>query len=94
VDVAGIGGANISVRTIAGLVALACTLAACEPKLRWHDTTGQNRPESVGWNDQVDCQKRFYPDPLPKQTEQEAWTALVAKIKSCMAERGWTPENT
>ena len=75
-------------------VAVLLLIAGCSEKLRWHDTTGQNRPESVGWKDQGECQKRYYPDPLPQPTEQAAWDAIVAHIKSCMAERGWVPEKS
>lgn len=65
-------------------------VAGCEEKLRWHDTTGQNRPKAVEDSDAKVCEDQNEPAD-PRQITAANWEPMWTAIKACMASKGWTP---
>ena len=80
-------------RYLAVTFACVALLTGCEPKLLWHDTTSQNRPEAESNRALKECEaKNIPPDYDPGHPDpNNRWEPIWAAIKVCMADQGWEP---
>jgi hypothetical protein len=76
--------------TLLAVIAISALVAACEPKLRWHDTTGQARRENTEDADVKACEAQNEPANTSQITAAN-WEPIWIAIKACMASKGWTP---
>ncbi len=73
------------------LAATVVLLAGCEAKLKWQDTTGQNRPDAFQDADARICNAKTVPSPVPDGISQGEWQEIWNNMKACMADKGWKP---
>ncbi len=66
-------------------------LAGCEAKLKWRDTTGQDRPDSVEAADEALCKAKTVPSPEPENLSRDEWEEIWGHMRTCMSDKGWKP---